>query len=77
MKEAIPRGFEGVQFESDSKLLVGAIHSRKRGNSEFNLIVNDIILLMSSSYVNFKVKFVRKQEKFGCSHSCQSSQCLG
>jgi hypothetical protein len=46
MKEAIPRGFEGVQFESDSKLLVGAIHSRKRGNSEFNLIVNDIILLM-------------------------------
>ncbi|PNX60736.1 cytochrome p450, partial [Trifolium pratense] len=49
MKEAIHRGFERVQFESDSKLLVDAIHSRRRSNSEFSLIVNDIILLMSSS----------------------------
>ncbi|CAJ2642186.1 unnamed protein product [Trifolium pratense] len=61
MKEAIHHGFERVQFESDSKLLVDAIHSRRRGNSEFSLIVNDIILLMSSSYVNFEVKFVRRQ----------------
>ncbi|PNX77111.1 cytochrome p450, partial [Trifolium pratense] len=61
MKEAIYRGFERVHFESDSKLLVNAIHSRRRGNSEFSLIVNDIILLMSSSYVNFEVKFVRRQ----------------
>ncbi|PNX63316.1 receptor-like protein kinase, partial [Trifolium pratense] len=29
MKEAIHRGFERVQFESDSKLLVDAIHSRR------------------------------------------------
>jgi hypothetical protein len=53
MKEAIHHGFLRVQFESDSKLLVDAIHSRRRNNSEFSLIVNDIILLMSSSYVNF------------------------
>jgi ribonuclease HI len=32
MKEAINRGFERVQFESDSKLLVDAIHSRRRDN---------------------------------------------
>ena len=61
MKEATHRGFERVQFKSDSKLLVDAIHSRRRSNSEFSLIVNDIILLMSSSYVNFEVKFVRWQ----------------
>ncbi|GAU48559.1 hypothetical protein TSUD_182070 [Trifolium subterraneum] len=60
MKEAIHRGFERVQFESDSKLLVDAIHSRRSGNSEFNLIVNDITLCMSS-YVNFEVKLIRRQ----------------
>jgi hypothetical protein len=53
MKEAIHHGFLRVQFESDSKLLVDAIHLRRQNNSEFSLIVNDIILLMSSSYVNF------------------------
>jgi hypothetical protein len=51
MKETNHRGFERVQFKSDSTFLVDVIHSRKQGNSEFNLIVNDIILLMSS-YVN-------------------------
>ncbi|GAU35743.1 hypothetical protein TSUD_370090 [Trifolium subterraneum] len=60
MKEAMHRGFERVQFESDSKLLVDAIHSRRPSNSEFNLIVNDIILFMSS-YVNFEVKFIRRK----------------
>ncbi|GAU29842.1 hypothetical protein TSUD_223880 [Trifolium subterraneum] len=60
MKEAIHRGFGRVQFKSDSKLLVDAIHSRRPDNSEFNLIVNDIILFMSS-YVNFEVKFIRRQ----------------
>ncbi|GAU42255.1 hypothetical protein TSUD_327330 [Trifolium subterraneum] len=57
MKDAI---LERVQFESDSKLLVDVIHSRRPGNSKFNLIVNDIILFMSS-YVNFEVKFIRRQ----------------
>jgi ribonuclease HI len=46
MKEAIHRGFKRVQFESDSKLLVYAINSRRRGNSEVSLIVNAINLLM-------------------------------
>ncbi|XP_045791665.1 uncharacterized protein LOC123886388 [Trifolium pratense] len=35
MKEANHRGFNRVQFESDSKVLVDAIHMRRRGNSEF------------------------------------------
>jgi hypothetical protein len=60
-KKAIHRGFERVQFESDLKLLVYAIHSRKRDNSEFSLILNDIILLMLSFYVNYKVRFVSRQ----------------
>jgi hypothetical protein len=65
MKEASHRGFEGVQFESESKLLVDAIHSRRQSNSEFSLIVNDIIFLKSSSYVNFEVKFIRRQANLG------------
>jgi hypothetical protein len=60
MKETIDRGFKRVQFESDSKVLVDASHSRRRNNSKFSLIVNDIIVPMSSC-VNFEVKFVRKQ----------------
>jgi hypothetical protein len=47
-------------YESDSKVLVDASHSRRRNNSKFSLIVNDIIVPMSSC-VNFEVKFVRKQ----------------
>ncbi|PNX90009.1 cytochrome p450, partial [Trifolium pratense] len=61
MKEVIHRGFEQVQFESDSELLIDAIHSRRPDNSEFNSIINDIIPLMSSSNVNFEVKFVTRQ----------------
>jgi hypothetical protein len=64
MKEASHHGFEGVQFESESKLLVDAIHSRRQGNSEFSLMVNDIIFL-KSSYVNFEVKFIRRQANLG------------
>jgi hypothetical protein len=64
MKEASHHGFEGVQFEGESKLLVDAIHSRRQGNSEFSLMVNDIIFL-KSSYVNFEVKFIRRQTNLG------------
>jgi hypothetical protein len=42
-------------------LLVDDIHSIRRENSEFSLIVNDLILLVSSSHVNSEVKFVRRQ----------------
>ncbi|KAK2405242.1 hypothetical protein QL285_054504 [Trifolium repens] len=47
MKGTIDRGFKRVQFESDSKVLVDATHSRRRDNSKFSLIDNDIIVPMS------------------------------
>ncbi|GAU43422.1 hypothetical protein TSUD_334850 [Trifolium subterraneum] len=60
MEEARYRGLNRVQFESDSKVLIEAIHMKRRGNSEFLSIVHDILSLMSSS-INFEVKFVRRQ----------------
>ncbi|GAU50226.1 hypothetical protein TSUD_141540 [Trifolium subterraneum] len=60
MEEARHRGLNRVQFESDSKVLIEAIHMKRRGNSEFLSIVHDILSLMSS-FINFEVKFVRRQ----------------
>ncbi|GAU24179.1 hypothetical protein TSUD_84140 [Trifolium subterraneum] len=60
MEEARHRGLDRVQFESDAKVLVDAIHMKRRGNSEFLSIVHDIISFMSS-FQNFEIKFVRKQ----------------
>ncbi|GAU36186.1 hypothetical protein TSUD_274640 [Trifolium subterraneum] len=60
MEEARYRGLDRVQFESDSKVLIEAIHMKRRGNSEFLSIVHDILSLMSS-FINFEVKFVRRQ----------------
>ncbi|GAU30833.1 hypothetical protein TSUD_267530 [Trifolium subterraneum] len=60
MEEARHRGPHRVQFESDSKVLVEAIHMKRRGNSEFLSIVHDILSLMSS-FINFEVKCVRRQ----------------
>jgi ribonuclease HI len=44
--EAKHRGFERVQFESDPQVLVESIRTKRRDNSEFFSIVNDIILAM-------------------------------
>ncbi|GAU38029.1 hypothetical protein TSUD_395890 [Trifolium subterraneum] len=60
MEEARYKGLDRVQFESDSKVLVEAIHMKRRGNSEFLSIVHDIISFMSS-FLNFEVKFFRRQ----------------
>ncbi|KAK2427144.1 hypothetical protein QL285_025742 [Trifolium repens] len=60
LKEARHRELDRVQFESDSKVLVDAIHMKRRGNSKFLSIVHDIINFMSSS-LNFEVKFIRRQ----------------
>ncbi|GAU16577.1 hypothetical protein TSUD_168090 [Trifolium subterraneum] len=60
MEEARHRGLNRVQFESDSKVLIEVIHMQRRGNSEFLSIVHDILSLMSS-FINFEVKFVRRQ----------------
>ncbi|GAU32650.1 hypothetical protein TSUD_218990 [Trifolium subterraneum] len=60
MEEARYRGLDRVQFESDSKVLIEAIQMKRRGNSEFLSIVHDILSFMSS-FLNFEVKFVRRQ----------------
>jgi hypothetical protein len=53
------RELDRVQFESDLKVLVDAIHMKRRGNSEFLSIVHDIVNFMSS-FLNFEVKFIRR-----------------
>ncbi|GAU29062.1 hypothetical protein TSUD_278180, partial [Trifolium subterraneum] len=60
MEEARHRGLDRVQFESDLKVLIEAIHMKRSGNSEFLSIVHDIFSLMSS-FINFEVKFVWRQ----------------
>jgi hypothetical protein len=60
MREVTRRGLDRVQFESNTQVLTEAIRTRCSGSSEFNLIVTDIIQIMSSS-VNFEVEFVRRQ----------------
>ncbi|GAU14651.1 hypothetical protein TSUD_97150 [Trifolium subterraneum] len=60
MEEARHRGLNRVQFESDSKVLIEVIQMKRRGNSEILSIVHDILSLMSS-FINFEVKFVRRQ----------------
>ena len=47
MQEARHKGFDRVQFESDSKVLVDAIHMKRRCNYEFLSIVHDIVNFMS------------------------------
>jgi ribonuclease HI len=60
INEAKHKGFERVKFESDSQVLVEAISTNRQSTAEFLLIFNDIMLVMLS-YVNFEVKFIRKQ----------------
>ncbi|GAU50366.1 hypothetical protein TSUD_284640 [Trifolium subterraneum] len=60
MEEARHRGLDRVQFESDSKVLIEAIHMKRRGNFELVSTVHDILSFMSS-FLNFEVKFVRRQ----------------
>ncbi|GAU32030.1 hypothetical protein TSUD_147260 [Trifolium subterraneum] len=55
MEEARHRGLNRVQFESDSKVLIEAIHMKRRGNSEFLSIVLDILSFMSS-FINFEAQ---------------------
>jgi hypothetical protein len=43
VEEAYAQGFVHVQFEKDSQLLVDVIWLKKRGHSEFSLIVFNII----------------------------------
>ncbi|XP_058741230.1 uncharacterized protein LOC131613590 [Vicia villosa] len=49
-----------VLFESDSQVVVYSLRSKLSGNSEFNLIISSIKLLLLD-FPNFKIKFVKRQ----------------
>jgi ribonuclease HI len=57
-REAIAQGWTNVMFESDSKIVVDAILSRKIRASEFYSIIS-CIRSMLLSYPDFEVKFVK------------------
>ncbi|XP_058774294.1 uncharacterized protein LOC131648560 [Vicia villosa] len=57
---AISSNLEFVIFESDSQIVTQAVHSNKKGNSEFCLII-DYICSLLRSFKNFEVKFVKRQ----------------
>jgi hypothetical protein len=42
MREAIARGWSNIVFESDSKVVVDAIHSNKQGNSDWISLISSI-----------------------------------
>ncbi|GAU33315.1 hypothetical protein TSUD_165800 [Trifolium subterraneum] len=64
MEEARYRGLDQVQFESDSKVLIEAIHMKRRGNSEFLSIVHDILSFMSS-FINFESTSLKDSSLWG------------
>ncbi|XP_058747164.1 uncharacterized protein LOC131620169 [Vicia villosa] len=57
---AISLNLEFVIFESDSQIVTQAVHSNKKGDSEFCLII-DYICSLLRSFKNFEVKFVKRQ----------------
>ncbi|GAU16129.1 hypothetical protein TSUD_339990 [Trifolium subterraneum] len=60
LEEMMQKGLSYVIFESDSKVVVDAIHSRQVGLSEFSILISHIksLLLLNN---NFEVKFVKRQ----------------
>ncbi|XP_058741502.1 uncharacterized protein LOC131613882 [Vicia villosa] len=57
---AISSHLEFVSFESDSQIVTQAIHSNRKSDSEFYLIIESIRSLLLS-FPNFEVKFVKRQ----------------
>jgi ribonuclease HI len=60
LREAIARGWSNVVFESDSKVVVDAVHSNFQGNSELSSLISSIKLLLLC-HSNFEVKFTKRQ----------------
>ena len=60
MQVASTMNLEYITFESDSQLVVGALHANHEGVSIFSIIISSIknLLLLNS---NFEVKFVKRQ----------------
>ncbi|GAU26279.1 hypothetical protein TSUD_224710 [Trifolium subterraneum] len=60
MREAISRRWFNIVFESDSKVVVDAIHANHQGVSELSSIIASIRLLLQCNQ-NFEIKFTKRQ----------------
>jgi ribonuclease HI len=60
VREAVNRGWTNIVFESDSKIVVDAIHAKQSCASKFSAIISSINMLLNFSS-NFKVKFIKRQ----------------
>ncbi|GAU15596.1 hypothetical protein TSUD_108550 [Trifolium subterraneum] len=60
MREAVSRGWTNIMFESDSTIVVDAIHSNCQGLSELSSIIAAIRLLLQCNS-NFEIKFTKRQ----------------
>jgi ribonuclease HI len=60
MREVQHRGYNNVIFETDAQNIVGAIHRRSKGVSEFSSIINKVNCMLSL-YPGFEVKPIRRQ----------------
>ncbi|CAJ2635677.1 unnamed protein product [Trifolium pratense] len=60
MRIAISRGWTNIVFESDSKVVVDAIHVTTQGVSELSSIISSIKLLLQCN-MNFEIKFTKRQ----------------
>jgi ribonuclease HI len=60
MREAYAKGLTNIIFESDSKVVVDAIHANYQGTSELYSILSSIRALLHCN-ANFEVKFSRRQ----------------
>jgi ribonuclease HI len=73
LRETIARGWSNVIFESDSKIVVNAVHSNHQGNSEGSSIISSIKLLLHS-HSNFEVRFTKRQADMAA-HSLARAAC--
>jgi hypothetical protein len=59
MKKVKHKEFDSIRFQGDSDVLVDVIHTKKSDNFEFN--INLLKQSLLCHYINFEVKFVRRQ----------------
>jgi ribonuclease HI len=60
MREVYSKGWTNIIFESDSKMVMDAIHANYQGTSELYSILSSIRALLHCN-ANFEVKFSRRQ----------------
>jgi ribonuclease HI len=73
MRESLARGWSNIIFESDSKVVVDAVHSNHHGNSEWSSLISSIKLLLHV-HSNFEVKFTKRQANMAA-HSLARAAC--